>query len=79
MVKRTREAEREYDNRIVELMKERGISYRQLEQLSGVQYPTIYKVATRNFNGARVETVKAIAHGLGVGLLDLFLPEDIEQ
>lgn len=79
MVKRTREAEREYDNRIVELMKEKGISYRQLEQLSGVQYATICKIATKSFYGARVGTVKAIAHGLGVRLLDLFLPEDIEQ
>lgn len=73
--KKKKEPPKSPDNRIFEIMQEKGISYRKLEQLSGVPYATICKIAKRKFSGSKVVTLNAIAYGLGVEIKDLFLPD----
>ena len=61
--------------RIKELREARGISARELSELSGVSYTTIYFLENNLKDVALSKTLLAIAKALGVTISELFLSE----
>ena len=63
------------ENRIQEVMNERGLSYREVSDLTGgaVNASTIYRIATVAGNNPSLETAALIAKALKVPLKRLFL------
>lgn len=58
------------------LMREKGLNKRTLSQSSGVPYTTIVGLYTKGYEGARMSTIKSIAHFFGVST-DYLILDDV--
>jgi transcriptional regulator with XRE-family HTH domain len=52
--------------KLKELRRRKVLSMRELEELSGVSYNTIWRLETGRTNEARPRSIRALAHALGV-------------
>jgi transcriptional regulator with XRE-family HTH domain len=60
-----------------EKRKERGLSQKQLAQLSGVKQSTISMIETDDQRNPGIYTVEALARAMGLGLMDVYQPDTI--
>lgn len=58
-----------------EKRKERGLSQKQLAQLSGVKQSTISMIETDDQRNPGIYTVEALAQAMGLGIMDLYQPD----
>jgi transcriptional regulator with XRE-family HTH domain len=61
--------------RLRELRRQRVLSMRELEELAGVSYNTIWRLENR-LTGAQPRTIRKIAEALGVDPAELVLGEE---
>ena len=68
--------------RIIELCRERGISFNKLSTISGVTQSTVNNIISGRNNSATVSTVKKLCDGLDITVDEFFsskLFKDLEQ
>jgi len=53
-------------HKLKELRRHKVLSMRELEDLSGVSYNTIWRLETARTTAARPRSIRALAHALGV-------------
>lgn len=58
-----------------EKRKERGLSQKQLAQLSGVKQSTISMIETDDRRNPGIYTLEALAQAMGLGIMDLYQPD----
>ena len=61
--------------RIVELCRERNISFNKLSSISGVTQSTVNNIVSGRNNSATVSTVKKLCDGLGITVDEFFHSE----
>ncbi len=68
--------------RIVELCRQRNISFNKLSSISGVTQSTVNNIVSGRNNSATVSTVKKLCDGLDITIADFFQSDlfaDLEQ
>lgn len=68
-----------FGNRLKEILKERGVTIKELSEMSGISINTLYSITKRDTQAPASDTIRKIADALGVDEADLLTLDDITQ